>query len=398
MWRWVKLPDQAFLGCARQQGAALIPLVMVLVLLISVAVIYVNRPLIAEQRAATNVYHEARAGQAAAAGLAWTLASLNGSPTGAHVCGASALRRWAMEESVKQALRPVACELTAQGPLACDCERDEARDLNRLGVGFQVTLARVAEALAHTADSAMWDVAVVGCSAPAGRGAASCAAADGATVTSLGTRLRFVPLLARLPSAALTAGGTISAPLPTGAGEPAWGGYVMGAYLSTPSQEVAAEPSPTQLTGARAASPRDNVPAVGLDAFRDVAFRLTCDGDCSGPIHRAVQLGHTVIWVDGDLALAPDLTLGDDGHPVLLWVTGDVTLSSEVSVTGLLMSRSVVWRVSPGREAHFKGAMVVDGSITVTGSPSIEWAPEVLDRLASTSGWFEPVPRSPKVN
>lgn len=379
-------------------GGLIVPAVMLVVLFVSVAIIYLNRPLIAEQRASTNAYQAARAEDAASGGLAWVLANLNVPPAAVGVCGVSTLRRWAQDSLVSAAPWTAACELTARDRLVCGCEPQGHSDVNRLGVGFQVALSRSAEVVTGAAERAVWDVAVVGCSAPAGRGAASCAAADGVTVTSLGARLRFVPLLAHLPSAALTAGGTISAPLPTGAGEPAWGGYVMGAYLSTPSQEVAAEPSPTQLTGARAASPRDNVPAVGLDAFRDVAFRLTCDGDCSGPIHRAVQLGHTVIWVDGDLALAPDLTLGDDGHPVLLWVTGDVTLSSEVSVTGLLMSRSVVWRVSPGREAHFKGAMVVDGSITVTGSPSIEWAPEVLDRLASTSGWFEPVPRSPRVN
>ena len=127
-------------------------------------------------------------------------------------------------------------------------------------------------------------------------------------------------------------------------------------------------------------------------------MRLKCNIDCSSLLQRAVQSGHTVIWVDGDLPLASALTLGNDERPVLLWVEGEVRLGPRVSLTGLLMAGSVAWEASEEGESHVRGAIVADGPITVTGSPAIEWAPQVLDRLAASAGWFEPVPVGRRVN
>lgn len=379
-------------------GRILIPVTAVVVLIATVVAIYLNRPLIAEQRASTNAYQAARAAEAASGGLTWALAHLNAPSATAGACGAYALRRRALEDVASPAPWKAACELTAQGLLACGCEVQGHGDVNRLGAGFQVTVSRVV-GVSQSTDRAMWDVSVTGCSTPAGRDSSACAAADGATLSTLDARLRFVPLLGHFPDVVFTAGGAIAVPPPFEAGEPAWGGYVMGAYLSPPSQEPAVEPVPRSPEVARTVSPRDQVPAVDLATLREAAYRLQCEGECSGQVHRAVHSGHAVIWVDGDLSLTSALTLGDDGQPVLLWVTGDVTLGPQVSVIGMLLARSVVWRAAAaGGTSHFKGAMVADGSITVTGSPSIEWAPQVLNRLAATSGWFEPVAGWSRVN
>lgn len=360
---------------------ATIPLVMALVLVMSVAVIYLNRPLIAEQRAATNSYHAARAAHAASGGLAWALATLNGPKPAGRVRAPSGQTPW-----------KAACEWTEQGGLTCDCDASHSGEQALLGVGFQVAVSQVDAAASYPGALARLLVSVTGCSVPVGRGAEGrCSEADGATLSALEKRLRFVSLLGHMPDEVLTAGGLITLS-PSGRGAPAFGGYVMGAFLSPSAPETVAtsEAVPSPL--------RDKVLRVSKAVLRDAAFRVTCDGDCSEPLQRAAQSGHTVLWVDGDLQLASVLALGSNERPVLLWVDGEVRVAAGVSLTGLLLARSVLWAASDEGDSHFRGAMVAEDSITVTGSPVVEWAPDVLNRLVATSGWFEPIPGWTKAN
>lgn len=373
---------------AKQKGLATIPLVMVLVLAVSVVVIYLNRPLIAEQRASTNTYHATRAAQAANGGLAWALANLNGPKPAGRVCAPSGQTPWT-----------AACEWTEQGGLSCDCAAPHSGDQARLGVGFQVAVSPVNRAVAQADAPALWDVAVTGCSVPSERNApGGCSASEGAAFSALKTRFRFVPLLGRYPDEALTAGGPITLPSPSANHGLAWGGYAMGVYWTPTVPDAATQPGSAASEVASALLPRDKLQGVGKAALRDVAWRLECEANCSEQLQRVVQTGHAVIWVDGDLTLASALTLGSDEHPVLLWVEGDVRLGPRASLTGLLLARSVVWGASDEGESHVRGAIVADGPIAVTGAPAIEWAPQVLDRLAASAGWFEPVPVGSRVN
>jgi hypothetical protein len=356
-------------------------IVMSLVLIASVAVIFMNRPQITEQRAVTNTYHTTRAEQAASGGLAWVMANLNGPKPAGRVCVASGQAPW-----------KAACEWTEQGSLACDCAAPGNGDAVGPGVGFRVAVSRVAGPAPQPGAEAMLNVSVAGCSVPAGRETNTrCSAAEGATFSVLETRLRFVPLLGRMPNEALTAGGPITMPQ-SGMGDPAFGGYVMGVFTPPPAPET------VSASDTGHAPLRDKVLGVSKAALRDAAFRVTCNGECSEPLRRAVQSGHAVLWVDGDLQLVSVLALGSDEHPVLLWVDGEVRVGPRVSLTGLLLARSVEWTASEEGYSHFRGAVVADGAIAVTGSPAIEWAPEVLSRLVATSGWFEPIPGWTKAN
>lgn len=362
--------------------------VMVLVLCFFVLTMLINRPLIAHQRASTNAYQATRAAEAASGGLAWSLAMLNAPKPAGRVCAPSGQTPW-----------KAACEWTEQGGLSCDCAAPHSGHQDRLGVGFQVTVSPV-DATATLPDaSALWDVAVTGCSVPSERSApGGCSASEGAALSALKTRFRFVPMLGQFPDVALTAGGPITLPSPSANHWLAWGGYAMGVYV-TPTAADAATPTGAAVSDVVAAPlPRDKLLGVGKAALRDVARRLACEANCSEQLQRVVQSGHVVIWVDGDLTLASALTLGSDEHPVLLWVEGDVRLGPRVSLTGLLLARSVVWGASDERESHVRGAIVADGPVTVTGSPAIEWAPQVLDRLAASAGWFEQVPVGSRVN
>lgn len=361
---------------------------MVFVLLASVVGMVLNRPSIAEQHASTSAFHRVRAAQAASGGLAWALANLNGPKPAGRVCAPIGQTPW-----------QAACEWTEQGGLSCDCAAPHGGDEGRMGVGFQVAVSPIVAAATLPDAPALWDVAVTGCSVPSERSApGGCSVSEGAALSALKTRLRFVPLLAQNPDVALTAGGPITLPSPSTSHGLAWGGYAMGVYV-TPTA-----PDATTPTGAAASEvgsallPRDKLLGVSQAALRDVAWRVTCGANCSEQLQRAVQIGHTVIWVDGDLSLASGLTLGNDERPVLLWVEGDVRLGPRVTLTGLLLARSVVWGASEEGESHVRGAIVADGPITVTGSPAIEWGPQVLDRLTASAGWFEPVPVGRGVN
>ncbi len=372
----------------KQGGLAAIPLVMVLALGVSVVVIYLNRPLIAEQRASTNTYHATRAAQAASGGLAWALANLNGTKPAGRLCASNGQTPW-----------KAACEWTEQGGLSCDCAVPHSGDQDRLGVGFQVTVSP-ADAAATMPDApALWDVAVTGCSVPSERNApGGCSASEGAALSALKTRLRFVSLLGQRPDVALTAGGPITLPSPSANHGLAWGGYAMGVYVAPTAPNAATQTGAAASDAVTARLPRDKLLGVNQAALRGVAWRLACEANCSEQLQRAVQSGHTVIWVDGDLPLASALTLGTDERPLLLWVEGEVRLGPRVSLTGLLMAGSVVWGASEEGDSQVKGAIVVDGPITATGSPVIEWAPQVLDRLAASAGWFEPAPIGRRVN
>jgi len=315
------------------------------------------------------------------------------------------LRRWTLDQLLMtidpatshrvEAVWITRCELGDQGALECACSSGGGKALAKSGVAFEVEVSRVHVGSALPAGNVVLSVATRGCNVPAGPVDGSpCAATEVRASSRTTTLLRFVPLLGQLPMVALTTGGAIQMP-PVDVNETAWGGYVMGAILS-PS---VAETTPALDTEQAVVAPlRESVLLVPRSALRDSAMRLKCNIDCSSLLQRAVQSGHTVIWVDGDLPLASALTLGNDERPVLLWVEGEVRLGPRVSLTGLLMAGSVAWEASEEGESHVRGAIVADGPITVTGSPAIEWAPQVLDRLAASAGWFEPVPVGRRVN
>lgn len=372
----------------RQRGAITVVIAMTTVLVVSVLTIFENRPLIAEQRTSSNGYQATRAVQAANGGLTWALANLNGPKLAGRVCAPNGQTPW-----------KAACEWTGQGGLSCDCAEPHSGDQDRLGVGFQVTVSP-ADAAATMPDApALWDVAVTGCSVPSERSTpGGCSASEGAALSAIKTRFRFVPLLGRYPDEALTAGGPITLPSPSANHGLAWGGYVMGVYVAPTAPDATAQTGAAASDAVTARLPRDKLLGVNQAALRDVAWRLACEANCSEHLQRAVQRGHTVIWVDGDLRLASALTLGNDERPVLLWVEGEVRLGPLVSLTGLLMAGSVAWEASEEGKSHVRGAIMADGPITVTGSPAIEWAPQVLDRLAASAGWFEPVPVGRRVN
>jgi hypothetical protein len=101
------------------------------------------------------------------------------------------------------------------------------------------------------------------------------------------------------------------------------------------------------------------------------------------------SLGGLSMWVGGDLDLSSALHLGTENAPVLLFVDGDLSLSSAADVVfeGFILVKGAI-RIEGA--LNLKGAMVAGGPIHLSGKTRIAYHSAHFSNLA-TSGVFAPV-------
>lgn len=121
--------------------------------------------------------------------------------------------------------------------------------------------------------------------------------------------------------------------------------------------------------------------------------RLRCGGDCAGPMAQALARGRRLLWIDGDARLSrwPDQAL--NGAPLVLIVDGRLDASAPGHPQGLVYARDgVTWHPPAGSAASLRGAVVTDGVIDHARSVALIHDPAILDRIHRQMGSFLPVP------
>jgi hypothetical protein len=413
-----------------QRGAAALLVVMLLFFVISMVAAYASRNLIFEQKTSANQYRATQAFEAAEAGLEWAVALLNGgriddtcapsTDVGQSTFRARYLnidfdtglfepRTWDNAGATEE-LHP-SCVRTDAG-WSCHCPGNAAPVLAEpVGTGaypaFRISFLPGGQAGAVRIES-------VGCTRldeaclRDGQGSSGEAAARVSVVVALSSAL------ATPPAAALTARGDIDA-----------GAALLQLHNVDPTTRGitahsggAATLPPAQLTTLPGTPPQSSVvdgdsllAAQTAEQMFTTTFRMAkstykqqpatvvldnCATSCSAKLQAAAQ-AHPgrVLWVEGDMTLDADVVLGSALEPVLIVSTGNINLdAAAVQIFGLLYSQAADWANGGLGAVTVQGAAMAEGDFTGTGSPVIQYDPDILKRLNLGTGTMVRVPGS----
>jgi PilX N-terminal len=434
-WQLARRPD-------RQRGIAALTVVMVLFFVMAMVAAYTNRNLIFEQRIATNSYRANRALQAVDGGVEWTLAQLNGGRINANcqpsttVTDTDFRRRYHTDAPPNangeggydtawadvSASRVYPACVNRDGVLSCICPTmGQAAPAiggvaDGLGSAFRVEFIRPGNAVRPGA----MEFATRGC-ASVGDGNSACTSQTHdalPTVDGLSGALTTVGLVRALPiapiapltagtSISITGGGTLNISNP----DAATGLAAHAANLPAPSAGVVVYQGPAgssvnawwadpMLTTLRAeANDGWFRKMFGMDPatyqLQPAVRRVDCSAGCNSASLSNVLSGYprNPIWVAGDLDLNTAGSLGTATDPVMLIVTGQLTISADIDIIGFVHANNIVWAAGAAA-ASVRGAMVAKDGFAAAGLATLDYDRAVLDIISLRYGSFVRAPGS----
>lgn len=392
--------------------------VVLLYAALAIAVMFVHRSLVFEQRAAANQVRAAIAHEAAEAGLEWATVRLRDAAPLSPDClpAADGMRFFETHLSVAPdgvglvprapGVAVAACIAPADGAgWVCRCARagEPVPAPPGSGPGFTVGFApregaRVVDLVSH---ACVRGIPGPGCSADAR--------------ASLRVTLALRPALATSPGAALTVRGTVdtgAASLGVHNADAASGGVALraGTAIDAPALRVSAPAGapassavvahddalaasdPARLFLALFGVPRD----TWRESFADVVLVCPCDGTT---MTAALARGARKLWLHGDLVVDGALALGSEPTPVIVVVDGTVRLHGPLRLQGLLHAGDIEGPASPSPSgvsplARVDGAVVSEAHWRGGAAPDLVYDPQVIARLRALPGTFVRVPGS----
>lgn len=415
-------PNAAFLsqrGAASltvaQRGAASLIVVVVLLAAMAIAIAYTNRHLVMEQKTAANQQRSTIAAEAAEAGLEWAAAMLNkaekvnASCTTSSVAGDLRFKaKYIAVNTDTGVLTPAtsavvaACVWTGSA-WSCSCPAaGTAPSLTVSGSG-----SRPGFAIAFAASSATGTVRVTAYGCTTAITSTSCSG-DGQAIASVA--LGGVSGLSTPPAAPLTARGYVSignAALGVINGDPSSNGITINAGMTIDADRarittVPGTPPNASLVG-NDPSLRNTTEAqmfstffgMTKDSYKTLPAvkRLTCP--CTETdILTQYNAGVRQFWLDGNLVMNANATIGSDTDPVLIVVDGNVEMRGDLRVFGVFYSTAITWDNTGGGSALLQGAAISEGNYTGNGTPDYYYDPRVLARLRYDQSSFVRVPGS----
>jgi hypothetical protein len=417
---------QLHLSSHRQRGTATLLVVVVLFFILALVSAYASRNLIFEQRISANNQRATQAFEVAEAGIEFAIASL-GAGRVDDACAATSNTAFTsfrqrhvtvdgtgtFSVAPAQTNRRPTCMVLAAGT---DCSCPNGNPALALPVG--TAAAPTFQLRFDTAGVAQPGVVRVtsrGCSSIGTQcygGAAAAADAEAEVSVLLGLN----SALATPPSAALTARGSVNLS----------GGAASIANIDAPSGGITIDAGgalsnagAATLRGLPGTPPANTVQAndtslsvltpdslfvslFGMDRAtyrtQPAVVRVTCGADCDLQIAQAVSDNPgRVVWVEGDVTFDANRVLGTTAEPALLFVRGNVTVSANLQLTGMLYLHSAgganTFSVTAGSTSVF-GAVVAEGALTVAGAPTISFDPAILRTIGLTQGSLVRIPGS----
>ena len=432
-------PGTRTIGVA-PRGAATLVVVMVLFFIVALVAAYTSRNLIFEQRTSANQYRSTQAFEAAEAGLEWALTLLNSgridsscvSQNAANTTNDSFRMRYlaiapdtgritARLRASDGAPRQAACVFGGSG-WQCDCPENAPPSLAApAGTGpFPAFVLRFHE-LAPDATpypAGVLRIESIGCTRLDATGsicAATTASGDGRAAVNAITALKSA--LTAPPGAAVTVRGDLigASGLHVTNADAASGGLTLrvGGTISGTPQALngpAGTPSdPSNLSrnvtvvspdASLAALTPDrmfaSVFAAGRDTYRlqPAAVHVDCTAGCSAATVRdqaSLNPGR-VLWVGGNLDINIPGPIGSAAFPVMLVVTGDLSVSDAAAqLNGLAY---VVGQTLTTSGGLINGGLIAENDLGLTGggTSSVVYDADVLNLLHRGSGSFVRVP------
>lgn len=410
------------------RGIATVPVVLMLLLGLGIMGMYANRGLVFEQRTAANQARSTQAFEVAEAGLEWAGAMLNSSTRVGNDCleDASATQsfrdRFLTFDSTAGliALRAdsanpgtylrAACVLTVSG-LRCSCPGSGLPTFGASDIGENFLVTFEAPSPARPG---VLRVTVTGCTStgvaakdptclPGGTGRADARA----RVTAL---YALLPMLGTAPAAPVTLAGSV-----TWQGSGAAVGIfntdaaTQGITIRAGGDVDASKARVTSMPGtpaARSIVANDSTLSM-LDAeslftsffgmskqsWRQLATVITCAANCVDTLQASAASGAQGIWVEGDLEIQGNASIGSTDRPVVIVVNGRLLMRGTANIVGVVYASA--WDNTGGGSALLRGAVVSESGFTANGSADFYFDPLVLGRLTSGgAGTFARLPGS----
>ena len=434
-----------------QAGAATLVVVMVLFFIISLVAAYTSRNLIFEQRTSTNQYRSTQALEAAEAGMEWAISMLNhgritnSCTTSASGADPSFRQRYLIVDPVTGKITPVlsgagvslqpSCVFTPAG-WSCSCPTSGLPSLTAptdAGVwpAFRVRFRPVAGESGSPLvprQAGVIRLEVVGCTRVDPVGGEQCLSFDGRGALNEG-RVLASSLVALTgnpigsPSASLTARGPVDV-----------GGAAMSVYNAAPSGlgitvhsggpintaglVLKGAPGTPDAASIIASDTAFDLPATGTFTTSDrmfatvfnmrpatfqtqqAAVTLTCPlSGCGATLVRdAIALNpDRPLWLTGSLIVDSPGEIGTAPNPAVIVVNGDLQFTTAgVNIHGLVFNRlavgSTAWTTAGAGQIN--GAVVAEGSVGGSGTPTIVYNEAALRLLRFSNGSFVRVPSS----
>jgi PilX N-terminal len=422
---------------SRQSGAAALAVVMVLFFIISMVAAYTARNLVFEQRTSVNQYRSTQALEVAEAGLEWAMNLLNATRIddacrpSANVADATFRDRYL---AIDPATGNIAPRLQADGitelwpscvfngaAWTCNCPTNAAPAVpTPAGAGifpaFRVRFQLLADVGAAPGTTPYRPravrVEVNGCT----RNVGACIDFPAQGVGNEGratvaATFALKPGLTTAPAATLTARGAIDFSgnaLSVVNGDPRGSGITVQSSDAFNSAGVRLQGIPGS-PGSQSVVDFDlSLAALSADrmfanyfgmwptTYREqpAAVLLTCAPSCSAAqVRNAASLNPgRVLWLDGAVDFDSAGSVGTPTAPVVIIVNGNISFTQPIDVHGLVYARGAA-TVSAGN-GFIYGALIAEGSLTGTGTPTLVYDKAVLDRLRVLYGSFARVPGS----
>lgn len=418
----------------QQRGAATLVIVMVLFLIMAMVAAYANRNLVFEQRIASNYYRSTLALDTAEAGVEWALSALNGgfidsSCKADSAAGSGFRERYTSIDTgrsitVARSTKPVAvCVSTSTKGWVCQCPLDGVPSTPVVdGASGMQPLFSIA--LAGGSRAGVMQLNVVSCT-DIGSGwtysdTKTTPCADSGTAARTGLSTATVKLQAALvsalktpPATPLTARGNVDLGA-TGLGlhnaETSSSGLLMqigGSYSGSTARMSSLPGTPVAqglISGDASLLAGDGAHMFALFfgmapatyQNQPATRSVKCEGDCSSALQAAYGAGYRLLWIEGDATISSNISLGTAADPFVLVVNGALTLSSPMLLSGAVYARGdVSWAPGVGGQpARLTGALLSEGNVSVVGAADVIYDKALITVLNNQRGSFVRVPGS----
>lgn len=404
-----------------QRGAGSLLVVIMMYVAMAIVVVFVNRNLIFEQKTSANQYRSTLAQEAAEAGLEWATAMLNRTGNISSTCTASSAAgtttfklKYLTTDATTGTLTPktatggvhAACVASQQNTgWTCSCPTPgTAPSLTNPSTtgGF---LPSFAVAFVSNSTTGMVDLVSYGCTSSVTSSSCMGDAAAAVRVT-----LTQIPGLVTPPPAPLTARGSVSvgnAALGVINGDPNTNGVTINAGMSidAPNARITTVPGtpPTTTLVGNDSSLRNTTEdemfqsffGVPKSVYKSLSTVVTLTCPCTETdVQSAYNGGARQLWLNGNLDMNSNVTIGSDSDPFVMVVDGAITMRGTIRLFGVIYSTAVTWDDTGGGSALLQGAAISEGNFTGNGTPDYYYDPNVISSIHHTTGTFVRVPGS----
>jgi Tfp pilus assembly protein PilX len=410
---------------SKQGGAAALIAVVLLFVAMSIVVVFANRNLLTEQKTSANQYRATMALEAAEAGLEWMATMLNKSGAITNQCldsnvpadvsfinkyltYASATETWTPKPPIVSNTVIASC-VTSQsgGDWVCSCPTDPtagtppvvtAPSVGGFKPGFAVAL------VTNTARRSI-DIVSYGCTS-----AINSTACTGDAAATVRVTLANTSALATAPGGPLIARGRVdvgNAALGVHNGDPNSAGVTVNAGMGINATNLRIDSTPGTPPQSSLVGNDSSLRSTTEDQMFQTFFGmpkatwrtsvadavLTCPCD-EGDIGDALANGATKLWLQGDVNINSNVSLGSYNKPFIMVVDGSIHMNGGPQVYAVVYSTSITWDNTGGGGALLVGAAITEGNYQGNGTPDYYYDPRVISTLRSIPGPFARVPGS----